>query len=176
MAAKRASSRGGISSAPAPLQHSPWLTATLVGSALSFGIWTLVGAGKVHWPPTQLIAAGFTVAGSLALIGPLLLGRKAAGEFGVGDLIWMVGGLLIWIFDGAAVARGEVRTLAWATPLGPQTMGLIVLAVGLAAWRCRLGGGQWTWTNVIGWVLGLFWVALATAALLPTRTSGLAIR
>ena len=88
----------------------------------------------------------------------------------------MAGGLLIWIFDGAAIARGEARTLAWATPLGSQTMGLMILAIGLAAWRCRVGRSNWSWTNVMGWSLGIFWVAPAATSLLPSRTLGLAIR
>lgn len=160
----------------APGHHAPWGTAALLGAALSFGTWNLVKVGRVPWPPTQLLADTYTVAGCLALVGPVLLRRKRAGELGVGDLIWMIAGLLIWIFDAAALARGEARSLAWATPLGQQSMGLIVLAVAVAAWRCRLGGGQWTWTNVIGWALGIFWVALAGAALVPARTLGLAAR
>ena len=55
-------------------------------------------------------------------------------------------------------------------------MGLTVLAVALAAWRCRVGGGGWAWTNVVGWALGAFWVALAATTLVPARVMSFALR
>ncbi len=110
------------------------------------------------------------------MVGPILLVRKEAVAVGLGELIWMVGGLLIWIFDAAAVARGETRTLLWATPLGDQTMGLKILAVALGGWRFRVGSLNWSWLNVTGWALGIFWVAMAAGTLLPPRTLGLAWR
>ena len=174
MAAKRLVPRGiGPSAAAtaAPLGNALWL-----GIALCYGVSTLVSRGRLHWPPTQLLASTYTVAGCLALVGPILLHRKQAGEVGLGELIWMAGGLAIWVFDGAAVARGETRTLAWATPLGYQPMGLMILAVGLAAWRCRIVGSNWSWTNVTGWMLGIFWVGMAAGSLLPPRALGLVIR
>jgi hypothetical protein len=88
----------------------------------------------------------------------------------------MTGGLLVWVFDGVALARGEWRTNAWVTPLGYQTMGLTILAVLLAGWRCRIAGRGWSWTNVTGWVLGLFWVGLALSAMWSGRVVGLASR
>lgn len=174
MAPKRNPSRGP---SPASSPHpAPWTTAILLGSALSGGIGTLVARGRLAWPPTELLANAYTVAGCLALVGPILLRRKGAGDVGLGDLVWMAGGLLIWVFDAAALARGEARTLAWATPLGYQSMGLMILAVALAAWRCRVGGAGWTWTNVTGCTLGAFWVAMGAATLLPPRTLGLVLR
>jgi hypothetical protein len=123
-----------------------------------------------------LLASLFTVAGCLAMIGPILLHRRDSAEVGLGELLWMAGGLVVWIFDLAAVARGEIRSLSWATPLGYQPMGLTILAVLIAAWRCRLAGSSWSWTNVAGWTLGLFWVAMAATTLLPARVLGVAMR
>ena len=79
----------------------------------------------------------------------------------------MAGGLIIWVFDVAAIVRGEWRTLAPATPLGIQTMGLTILAVLLAGWRWRSPGRDWSWTNVMGWMLGLFWVGMGLASMAP---------
>ena len=88
----------------------------------------------------------------------------------------MAGGLVIWVFDIAAIVRGEARTISWATPLGYQPMGLTILAVLLAAWRCKVAGSGWTWTNVTGWALGIFWVAMAATTLVPAKALGLASR
>jgi hypothetical protein len=55
-------------------------------------------------------------------------------------------------------------------------MGLTMFAVLLAAWRCRVAGASWSWTNVTGWVLGLFWVVMAASTLVPGRVFGLAMR
>ena len=174
MATKRFGSRA--SSPTPPATASPLGTALLLSVAVSAGIGTLVARGQLRWPPTQLLASLYTLVGCLALVGPVLLRRKEAGEVGLGELVWMAGGLLVWIFDGAAVARGETHTVSWATPLGYQPMGLMILAVGLAAWRCRVGGGGWSWTNVTGWTLGLFWIAMAASTLIPARTLALVLR
>jgi hypothetical protein len=155
---------------------APLLNALLLGAALCGGFGLLFSRGRLTWPPTQLLASLYTVAGCLAMIGPILLHRRDSPEVGLGELLWMAGGLVVGIFDLAAVARGDVRSLSWATPLGYQPMGLTILAVLLAAWRCRVAGSSWTWTNVTGWALGLFWVAMAASTLVPARMLGLAIR
>ncbi len=155
---------------------APLGNAILLGVALCSGLGTLFARGRLEWPPTQLLASAYTVAGCVALIGPIVIGRRGSSEVGLGDLLWMVGGLVIWIFDGAALARGDRRSLAWATPLGYQPMGLTVLAVLIAGWRCRVAGASWSWTNVTGWLLGVFWVAMAGMTLVPTRILGLALR
>jgi hypothetical protein len=80
------------------------------------------------------------------------------------------------VYDLAAVVRGEGRGLAWATPIGTQTMGMTMLAVMAAGWRTRGASAGWSWTNVTGWVLGLFWVGMGLAGLLTPRTPGLALR
>ena len=155
---------------------APLTTASLLVVALAYGVGTLVSHGQMKWPPTQLLASLYTVAGCLAIVGPILLLRKDADAIGVGELIWTVGGLVIWVFDAAALARGDTRTLSWATPLAYQPMGLTMLAVGAAAWRSRSGSTNWSWSNVTGWALGIFWVAMAAITLLPPRTLGLALR
>ena len=159
-----------------PSTSGPLVTTLLLGVALSYGVWTLVARGKLDWPPTQLLASIYTVAGCLALVGPIILSRKGPGDLGLGELIWMAGGLMIWIFDAASVARGEARSLTWATPLSYQPMGLTILAISLAGWRCRVGGANWSWSNVTGWTLGIFWVAMAAITLLPTKALGIALR
>ena len=172
MATKRAISKAPASSSPA----SPLVNALLLGAALCCGMGLLFARGRLSWPPTQLLASVYTVAGCLAMIGPILLHRRESAEVGLGELLWMVGGLVVWVFDLAAVARGDIRTLSWATPLGYQPMGLTMLAVLLAAWRCRVAGASWSWTNVAGWALGLFWVGMAAWTLVPGRVLGLAMR
>lgn len=151
------------------------MNAILLGTALCYGMALLVNQGHVSWPPHQLLASLYTVSGCLALVGPIVLAR-GEGEGGLGELLWMTGGLLIWVFDAVYLVRGEWRSTAWVTPLGYQPMGLTMLAVLLAGWRCRVSGRNWSWTNVTGWVLGVFWVGLAVSTLWSARSVGLALR
>jgi hypothetical protein len=167
MAPKRTPSKSSPSST---VSSSPIVDALLVGGAVVYGLTLLVTKGKVSWPPHQLLASTYTLAGALALIGPIILARGESGERGLGELLWMTGGLLVWVFDVVALVNGQWRTVAWATPLSYQTMGLTILAVLLAGWRCGHAGRNWSWTNVTGWVLGLFWVAMAMATFLPDRS------
>ena len=164
MASKRGSSRASTSH---PAASGPVLNALLVAAAVCYGVAVLVTRGRLAWPPTQLLASLYTVAGCLALVGPIVLSRVDSGEGGLGELLWMTGGLLVWVFDALAAVRGEWRTNAWATPLGYQTMGLTIFAVLLAGWRCRVAGKGWAWTNVTGWVLGVFWVGMAFTTVWP---------
>jgi hypothetical protein len=159
-------SRRASPSAPA-LSTSPLVNAALLSAALAYGLWLLVARGRLSWPPHELLSGGYTLAGCLALVGPLVLARRGSGEGGLGDLLWLTGGLLLWIFDLAALARGEAHVISWVNPLGVRTMGLAMLAVLLAGWRSQGLGKGWTWTNVTGWLLGLFWVGMALASLLP---------
>jgi hypothetical protein len=130
----------------------------------------------MSWPPHQLLSSIFTVAGCLAIVGPVVMARGDAGDRGLGELLWMTGGLLVWVFDLVALVRGQWRTVAWATPLGAQTMGLTILAVLLAGWRCRLVGRNWSWTNVLGWILGLYWVGMALVTFVPARSLAAGLR
>ena len=175
MSSKRVASRSTTSST-SPQAGSPLTNALLVGGAISSGMAILVTRGRMSWPPHQLLSSIFTVAGCLAMIGPIVMARGESGDRGLGELLWMTGGLLVWVFDLVALARGQWRTMAWATPLGAQTMGLTILAVLLAGWRCRLVGRNWSWTNVTGWALGLFWVGMALSTAVRGGASGLASR
>jgi hypothetical protein len=148
---------------------SPLANALLLGTAVSYAIGLLVMRGRVSWPPHHLLASVYTVAGCLALVGPLVLARVEGAERGLGELLWMTGGLLIWVYDVASAVRGSWRLEAWATPLGYEAMGLTILAVLVAGWRCRLGTRSWAWTNVTGWILGVYWVAMAIANIVPSR-------
>jgi hypothetical protein len=154
----------------------PLLNALMLGAAMAYGVWTLVQRGRLSWPPHNLLADAYTLAGCLALVGPLVLARHEGEGGGVGDLLWMTGGILVWVFDVAALVQGDWRSRSWITPLGAQAMGLTMLAVLLAGWGSRGSGRGWSWTNVTGWILGLFWVGLALISLAPSRTGGLAIR
>jgi hypothetical protein len=155
---------------------SPLVTAVLLAAAVGYGVWLLVERGRISWPPNELLSSAYTLAGCLAVVGPLVLSRRDAAEGGLGDLLWMTGGLLIWVFDLAALARGEGRALAWLNPLGVRVMGLTVLAVLLAGWRLRGLGRGWSWTNIVGWLLGAFWIGMAAATLWPARVTSLAVR
>lgn len=160
----------------AALSSSPMVNAALMAGAVGTGLWMLVARGRVSWPPVELLAAVSTLAGCLALVGPLILARRDRTEGGLGDLVWLTGGILVWVFDLAALTRGEVPSLAWVNPLGAQTMGLTILAVIVSGWKAHGPGQSWSWTNVTGWLLGLFWVGMAVAALVPSRSLGLVAR
>jgi hypothetical protein len=151
----------------------------LLIAALTVGFAVLVQRGRLSWPPLNLLSSLSTLAGCLALVGPLVLARTSSRDGSLGELLWLTAGLLVWLFDLGAILQGQFRTVNWATPLGERTMGLIILAILLAGWRCGLAGRNWTWTNVFGWSLGLFWVGLAIGSwwLAPGSVlSGLASR
>jgi hypothetical protein len=155
-----------------PVLNAVWITLAVAGA---FGI--LLWRGRMSWPPTELLASSFTIAGCLALVGPIVMARRDTSETGVGELLWMTGGLLIWFTNLIALVRGEYANHAWVTPLGATTMGVTTLAVVVAALRLQPGGGRnWTWTNVLGWLLGVYWVVMAVLALLPARGTLVALR
>ena len=161
LAAKPAAAGSGSSSSPV------LLNLMMVGAAISFGMWLLISRGRVSWPPSELLANAYTVTGCLALIGPIVLLRRDAGEGGVGELLWMTGGVLIWLYDLIGFARGESRLDTLATPLGPRALGLTTLAIVAAAWRSRGASRSWSWKNISGWVIGVYWIGLGLATLLP---------
>jgi hypothetical protein len=166
------SKRLGGKAAPAPASSysSPVVNALLIATAVAYAAWLLVVRRQMSWPPGPLLANTYTVAGCLGLVGPVVLWRRERADWGLGDLAWIVGGLLAWVFDLAALATGEARSLSWATPMGYRSMGLAILAVLLAGWRLQGAGRSWSWTNVVGWVLGVFWVAMGLATLVPPGT------
>ena len=112
--------------------------------------------GRLTWPPYQLLSSLSTLAGCLALVGPLILIRSGEIEGSLGELLWLTGGLLVWFFDIEAVIQGHWKTMPLATPLHDRTLGLAILAVLLAGWKCGLADRNWSWTNVIGWLLEHF--------------------
>lgn len=166
MPSKRAGSRTAGSTGAG---STPLVTALLLVASVGYALAILVSRGRVGWPPHQLLASIATVAGCLALVGPIVLARADSAEGGLGELLWMTGGLLVWVFDLAALISGRAQTTAWATPLDGQTMGLIILAVLVAGWRSHFAVKSWSWTNVTGWVLGIFWVGTALASWVPSR-------
>jgi hypothetical protein len=168
MSSKRAGSRSSTA-ATSVAPTSPLANALLLGVAISYALSLLVMGGRVRWPPHELLGSLYTVSGCLALVGPLVLWRAGANERALGELIWMMGGTLVWIFNIVAASRGTLRGSSWATPLAAESMGLMMLAVLIAGWRCQGVGRSWSWTNVLGWVLGVFWILLALVSILPTR-------
>lgn len=151
---------GGGPSTAAPAH--PVVTTLLLTGAVVWGLGLLFHKGMLAWPPSRLLSSLATIAGCLALVGPVVVARSGRGG-GLGEMIWTTGGLLIWIFNLVGIADGGLKGLDWATPLGPRTMGLIILAVMLAGLRSGGTGRDWSWTNVTGWALGVFWVATAVA-------------
>jgi hypothetical protein len=152
--------------------------AALVATALLGGAAVLVQKGRLTWPPYELLASLSTVAGCLALVGPFILIRSGEIEGSLGELLWLTGGLLIWFFDIEAALQGRWRSTPWATPLNDRVLGLAILAVLLAGWKCGLAGRNWSWTNVTGWLLSAFWVGMAFSSwfLAPAWRSGLVTR
>jgi hypothetical protein len=152
--------------------------AMLIGAALIWGAALLIQRGRLTWPPYQLLASLSTLAGCLALVGPVILARSGELEGSLGELLWLVGGLLVWIFDVEGILQGRWRTIHWATPLSDQMMGLTILAVLVAGWKCGMADKNWSWTNVTGWILSVFWVAMAFSSwlLAPAWRASLAVR
>jgi len=139
----------------------PLINALLVGTALFWGVNLLVRGGRLTWPPYALLTSLSILAGCLALVGPLILIRSSETSGSLGELIWLTSGLLVWIFDIEAILRGQWRSLQWATPLHDRAMGLTMLAVILAGWKCGLASWKWSWTNLTGWLLSTFWIGMA---------------
>jgi hypothetical protein len=166
------SSRSASSSNPA-IANAVLIAAAVFGCAA-----LLVERGRLTWPPYQLLSSLSTLAGCLALVGPLILIRSGEIEGSLGELMWLTGGLLVWFFDIEAVAQGRWQTVSWAMPLSERTLGLAILSVLLAGWKCGLAVRNWSWTNVMGWILSAFWVGMAFCSwfLAPASRAGLAAR
>lgn len=173
MSAKRPA---GPSARSAPSSGSAVTNAILIAIALGWGLSLLVQRGRMTWPPYALMSSLATLAGCLALVGPVILFRSSEMQGSLGELAWLTAGVSIWLFDIAAMIQGQWRTMSWATPLSDRTLGLIVLAVLVAGWRCGLAQRNWSWTNVAGWMLSAFWVGMAICSwvLSPSGRPGLA--
>ncbi len=158
MSTRRASAQ---SSRPESPSNSAITNAFLIAAAILWGVSLLVQRGRLTWPPYALLSSLTTVAGCMALVGPVILFRSSEADGSLGELGWLTAGILLWIFDIVAVLQGQWKTIHWATPLSDRTLGLTVLAVLIAGWRCGLARRNWSWTNVAGWLLSAFWVAMA---------------
>jgi hypothetical protein len=155
------SKRPSVQSTRSTSSGSAITNALLVGAALLWGLSLLVQRGRLTWPPYALLSSLATLAGCLALVGPVILFRSGEMEGSLGELGWLTAGLLVWIFDVMAILQGQWKTMHWATPLPDRTLGLTILAVLVAGWRCGLAQRNWSWTNVAGWMLSAFWVGMA---------------
>ena len=142
--------------------------AILMAAAMAWGLNLLVQRGRMTWPPYALLSSLATLAGCLALVGPFILFRTGEIQGSLGELAWLTAGILIWTFDLVALVQGQWRTIPWATPLSDRTLGLMVLAVLVAGWKCGLAQRNWSWTNVIGCLLSAFWVGMALCSWLMT--------
>ncbi len=163
------SSRSATASNPA-IANAVLIAAAVVGCGAA-----LVERGRLTWPPYELLSSLSTLAGCLALVGPLILIRAGQIEGSLGQLMWLTGGLFVWLFDVEAVAQGRWKTVMWATPISERTLGIAMLAVLLAGWKCGLANRNWSWTNVMGWILSAFWIGMAFCSwfLIPAGRSGL---
>ena len=54
------------------------VNAVLVGAALLWGAALLIQRGRLTWPPYQLLSSLSTLAGCLALVGPVILADRAS--------------------------------------------------------------------------------------------------
>jgi hypothetical protein len=170
MSAKRPPGPSTRSASSSSGSGSAVTNAILVAIAVSWGLSLLVQRGRLTWPPYALLSGLTTVAGCLALVGPVILFRSSEIQGSLGELAWLTAGVSIWLFDVVALFQGQWRTMAWATPLSDRTLGLIVLAVLVAGWKCGLAQRNWSWTNVAGWMLSAFWVAMAICSWIWTSS------
>ncbi|HKI17288.1 MAG TPA: hypothetical protein VKA15_05390, partial [Isosphaeraceae bacterium] len=79
----------GLSSNRGSSGNRPIINALLVGAALVWGVSLLVRGGRLTWPPYALMNSLSTLAGCLALVGPLVLIRNGAISGSLGELVWL---------------------------------------------------------------------------------------
>jgi hypothetical protein len=174
MSAKRPPGPSTRSTSSSSSTGSAVTNAILMAIAVAWGLSLLVQRGRLTWPPYALLSSLATLAGCLALVGPVILFRSGDIQGSLGELVWLTAGISIWLFDIAGLLQGQWRTISWATPLSDRTLGLIVLAVLVAGWKCGLAQRNWSWTNVAGWMLSAFWIGMAVCSWItasPARAS-----
>src|SRR5437762_254927 len=93
MSSKRSSTQSTGSTSPS---GSAITNALLIGTALVWGAGLLVQHGRLTWPPYALLSSLATLAGCLALVGPVILFRSADLEGSLGELGWLTAGLIVW--------------------------------------------------------------------------------
>lgn len=166
MPPKRSSTKAGA--AHAGTATPPLVNALLLAGSLAYAIHLLVQAGAMRWPPTELFQAASTVAGCLALVGPLILWRSGIGaQPSLGDLVWLNCGLVVWVCNLISISRGEMPGKSWVAPIEPSLMGSLAIGCALASWKGAGARWVWSWTSVVGSLLGLFWMLGAVASLIP---------
>jgi hypothetical protein len=157
---------------------TPAFNAFILILVVSYGLWLLVERGSVAWPPTDLLRSLYTLSGCFALAGPVILARREnrSQTGGLGELAWLTAGLLLWFHNFESTIRGGYQSVSWATPVEPSSLGITILAVMGAGWRLSDSGREWTWTNVVGWLLGLLWIGLGLGTLLYSGRPALGLR
>lgn len=171
MPSKRSASKpgpSGPSGAPSPL-----LSAALVCLGVGHGLYLLVDRGAIGWPPSQLMGPASTLAGSVAMVGPIVLWKKVGGsDASVGDLVWMAGGLFLWLLDLSAIAEGRSGRMDWAVPAEPRVLGCFAVAVMVAGWTSGHARWAWTWSGITGSILGGIWVSRMVLELMGGGAAG----
>ena len=175
----RAATKGGTSAgggSGSGLASSPLANAGLVAGALAYGLWALVDRGRISWPPRELLTAGTTFAGCLAIIGPIVVGRRETSQAGLGDILWLAGGLLIWVFDLASLAARPVSRRFLDQPARLDHDGSRRPRRRPRRDPARVAVKSWSWTNVVGILLALFWIGSALAGFQPLLGNGFGSR
>lgn len=140
----------------------PAVNFVILSVALLLFLRVSVRQGWINWPPSNLAAILTAFAGWLALAGPLVLFRheEQTGSMGTGDRVWIITGIIIWLRFLISVSSGRVPGFdSISTIVKPSDMALISVACLLAGVLSRPKRVYWTWTNLVGWALGLCWVA-----------------
>ena len=141
MCAKRAS---GSASGAVSTDHAI-TNALLLLAAIGWGLSLLIQKGRLSWPPVALLSSLSTLSGCLALVGPLILARSAGSDGNLGELVWLTGGLLVWLFDlrrrsrgstGRSTGRRRWATAPWGSPSSPSSS-----QAGDVAWPGGTGRG-----------------------------------
>lgn len=127
--------------------------------------------GWIDWPPTQLGKILATLAGWIALAGPLVLFRheEQAGSMGVGDRVWITTGLLLWLKLSLQIGTGNLPSVeAVTTLIDSRDMALVSAACLIGGMMGKPKNSHWTWTNLVGWGMSVCWM---TSVLLPADSN-----
>jgi hypothetical protein len=151
----------GKNSKPVSMSR-PAINFLIITAALLLFLRVSVRQGWVNWPPSNLSAILSALAGWVAIVGPLVLFRheEQTGAMGLGDRVWITTGIVIWLRFLQGVATGRIPGFDSITSLvKPSDMAIITLACLIGGMISRPKRVYWTWTNLVGWGLGLCWLA-----------------
>lgn len=155
-----------------PLSMSrPFLNLLILSGAVILFVKVGIRQGWIQWPPANLGSILASLAGWIALAGPLILFRheEQTGGMGIGDRVWVTTGFLLWLKIAIQLFTGRFPSIeAVATIVGPTDMALISMACLAGGLIGRPKSSHWTWTNLVGWGLSLCWLS---AVFLPADTS-----